>query len=148
MTGTERATPPPDAPPGAPPAVDGASGPLPPAREVITSGPRPAGDPRPWPAREDLYARGEAGEVLFASLWRAQLGVTLSVLLPAVMVIGLYPLLAALLPAVARATIGPVPLALVALGGGMYPPLVGLGFWYVRRAERVEARFAELVADR
>ncbi len=86
--------------------------------------------------------------MLLSSLWRAQLGVTLSVLLPAVVVIGLYPLLAALLPAVAVAKIGPVPLALVVLGGGLYPPLVGLGLWYVRRAERVEARFAELVADR
>lgn len=117
-------------------------------REVVTASPRPLGAARPWPGREDLHARGEAGEVLLRSLLRAQLGVTLSVLLPAVVVVGLYPLLAAALPVVARATLGPVPLALVVLGGALYPPLVALGFWYVRRAERLEARFAELVADR
>lgn len=117
-------------------------------REVVTASPRLAGVARPWPAREDLYARGEAGEVLLRSLLRAQLGVALSVLLPAVVAVGLYPLLAAVFPGVSRATLGPVPLALVVLGGGLYPPLVALGFWYVRRAERVEARFAELVADR
>lgn len=128
--------------PGAP------AGPRPsPRRETVTASPRDAAS-RTWPASEDLYARGEAAEVLLSSLLRAQLGVTLSAIIPAVVVIGIYPLLASVAPAVARATVGPVPLALVILGGGLYPPLVALGWWYVRRAERVEARFAELVADR
>ncbi len=118
-----------------------------PRRETVTASPRDAAS-RTWPASEDLYARGEAAEVLLSSLLRAQLGVTLSAIIPAVVVIGIYPLLASVAPAVARAAVGPVPLALVVLGGGLYPPLVALGWWYVRRAERVEARFAELVADR
>lgn len=137
-----------------PPDLPGASGPPapgglphPPRRETVTASPRD-GTSRTWPASEDLYGGGEAAEVLLSSLLRAQLGVTLSALIPAVVVIGLYPLLAVVAPAVAAATLGPVPLALVVLGGGLYPPLVALGLWYVRRAERVEARFAELVADR
>ncbi len=120
----------------------------PPAREVVTSSPRPLDGTAAWPASDDLYSRGEAGEVLLRSLLRAQLGVTASVLVPAVIVIGMYPLLAAAVPSVAAATVGPVPLSLVVLGGGLYPPLVALGGWYVRRAERVEARFAEPIADR
>jgi hypothetical protein len=78
----------------------------------------------------------------------AQLGVTLGVLLPALAVVALYPLLCVLFPVVATATVGPLPLSMVILGGGIYPPLVVLGFWYVRRAERVEQRFVRLLEDR
>jgi len=79
---------------------------------------------------------------------RAQLGVTLGVLVPALAVVALYPLLCMLFPAVAAARMGEVPLSLVVLGGGIYPPLVLLGFWYVRRAARVERRFVDLLKDR
>lgn len=96
-------------------------------------------------ASEDALRDDEYGRTLVASLMRAQLGATLGMLVPALVVLALYPLLATALPAVAAARPFGVPLALVVLGGGIYPPLVGLGFWYVRRAERVERRFAELV---
>ena len=38
-----------------------------------------------------------------------------------------------------------MPLTLLILGGGIYPPLVLLGFWYVRRTERMEQRFVDLL---
>jgi hypothetical protein len=79
---------------------------------------------------------------------RAQIGATISVLAPAAALVAVYPILAVLLPSIATATVGPVPLALVVLGGGIYPPLVGLGFWYVRKAQRIEQRFSELLRDR
>jgi hypothetical protein len=118
------------------------------AREVVTATPRRTGERRAWPASEDLYRRDEAAGVLLRSLLRAQLGVTISVLVPAVVVVGLYPVLASAFPVIATADIGAVPLTLVVLGGGLYPPMVLLGFWYVRRAAKVEQRFTELLDER
>ncbi|MBO0730849.1 MAG: hypothetical protein J2P57_16455 [Acidimicrobiaceae bacterium] len=118
-----------------------------PRREAIRSGPRlPAG--RPTPGRSDLYGRGGYSRVLLGSLMRAQLGVTVSVLLPAVAVVALYPMLCVLVPGVATAELGPIPVSLLVLGGGIYPPLVLLGLWYVRRARQAEQRFIELFHDR
>jgi hypothetical protein len=79
---------------------------------------------------------------------RAQLGVTVSILAPAAAIVALYPLLSVLFPIVASLNIGPLPLSLVVLGGDIYPPLVALGFWYVRKAQRVEQRFGDLFRDR
>jgi len=114
----------------------------------VTAAARRPGSRRAWPASEDLYRHDEAAGVLLRSLLRAQLGVTLSVLVPAVVVVGLYPLVASVVPAVATLRVGPLPLALVVLGGGLYPPMVLLGFCYVRRAALVEERFAELLNER
>jgi Flp pilus assembly protein TadB len=119
-----------------------------PRREAVRATPRRPGRRGPLPGTADLYARDEYAATLLASLMRAQLGVTVGVLVPAAAVLAIYPLLSMLFPAVAAATVGPLPLAVVVLGGGIYPPLVLLGFWYVRRAARVEQRFAELLADR
>jgi hypothetical protein len=118
-----------------------------PRREVIRSGPRLAAG-RPTPDRSDLYGSGGYSRVLLSSLMRAQLGVTVSVLLPAIAVVALYPLLCVLVPSVATAQVGPIPVSLLVLGGGIYPPLVLLGLWYVRRARRVEQHFIELLQDR
>jgi Flp pilus assembly protein TadB len=117
-------------------------------REAVRAAPRQPGRRGPLPGTSDLYERDEYAATLLASLMHAQLGVTLGVLLPALAVVALYPLLCVLFPAVAAATVGPLPLSLIILGGGIYPPLVVLGFWYVRRAERVEQRFVRLLEDR
>jgi hypothetical protein len=79
---------------------------------------------------------------------RAQLGATVSVLVPAAALLLLYPLLAVMYPSLGHAEVGGVPVTFLVLGGGIYPPLVLLGFWYRRRAEKVEERFAELLEDR
>jgi hypothetical protein len=79
---------------------------------------------------------------------RAQVGATISVLAPAAALIAVYPLISVLFPGVAGAQLGPVPVSLIILGGGIYPPLVALGFWYVRKAERIEQRFGELLRER
>jgi hypothetical protein len=119
-----------------------------PVREPVRATPRRPGQRGPLPGTTDLYGGDQYAATLLSSLIRAQLGVTLSVLLPAFAVVALYPLLCVLSPAVADARVGPVPVSLIVLGGGIYPPLVGLGFWYVRRAHRVERRFVELLRDR
>jgi Flp pilus assembly protein TadB len=118
-----------------------------PRRTVVRATvPRP--DRRPaGPQLADLQGRSAYGPALLRSLLRAQLATTIAVLAPAGALVALYPLLAVLFPAVADATVGPLPLAAVVLGGGIYPPLVALAFWYARRARRVEERFAEILEE-
>ncbi len=96
---------------------------------------------------DDLYDAGNYAETLLRSLMRAQLGVTLGVLLPAAAVVATYPLLSILVPRLSEVSVGPVPLSVIVLGFGIYPPLVVLAFVYVRRAHRVEERFVELLRD-
>jgi hypothetical protein len=119
-----------------------------PAREVVRSAPRRTSDVLLFPGADDLARSSGYGRELLVSLMRAQIGATLTVLLPAVALLALYPLLAVLIPSLARAQVWGVPLTLIILGGGIYPPLVALGFWYVRRAARLEQRFVDLLKDR
>jgi hypothetical protein len=116
-------------------------------REVIRAQVR---DPRvrhQSPAADDLYQQDNYGRTLLTSLMRAQLGVTLSILVPAAALLALYPLLAVLIPSLGQMHVLGIPLTLVILGGGIYPPIVGLGFWYVHRIEQVEQRFVDLLKD-
>jgi hypothetical protein len=116
-------------------------------REVIRT-PSLRGADRGRPPAAELYRQDAYGRTFLTALMRAQLGVTLSVLVPAGAILALYPLLAVLLPSLDGVHVLGLPLALVVLGGGIYPPLVLLGFWYVRRAEQLERRFVELLEDR
>ncbi len=117
------------------------------ARVAVRASPPRPGGARSVPAPDDLYQRDGYGETLLRSLMRAQLGVTLGVLLPAAAVVATYPLLSVLLPGLAGIMVGPVPLSVVVLGFGIYPPLVVLAFAYVRRARRLEERFVALLKD-
>jgi Flp pilus assembly protein TadB len=119
----------------------------PPPRQVIRSAPRRPSDRSLSPVRDDLYQPDAYGRELLSSLIRAQAGVSLAVLLPAISLLALYPLLAVLLPGLATLQVVGLPLSLIILGGGIYPPLVLLGYLYVRRAERLEQRFAELLKE-
>lgn len=116
-----------------------------PRRETVRSVAHPAHGRGRSPALDDLYQPDAYGRELLASLMRSQGGTCLTVLLPAVALLALYPLLAAIFPALASAQVLHVPLTLLVLGGGIYPPLVLLGFWYVRRSERLEQDFVELL---
>jgi hypothetical protein len=117
-------------------------------REVIRFSDRPTSQRSSSPASDDLFTEDDYGLVLLTSLMRAQLGATLSILLPAAALLLLYPSMAVLLPSLARAQIGGIPLTLFVLGGGIYPPLVWLGFWYFDKAERVERRFINLLQEK
>ncbi len=131
-------------------AVEGEDGvaPLGPVREVVRAPVRRPADRTGAPGRDDVLRQDDYGRELLGSLMRAQLGATLSVLGPAILLLALYPLLAVLVPGLQQTELAGIPLTLVVLGGGIYPPLVALGFWYVRRAERVERRFGELLDER
>lgn len=114
-------------------------------RVAVRAAPRRPSSARSLPVPDDLYDADSYGETLLRSLMRAQLGVTLGVLLPAAAVVATYPLLSVLVPSLRGATVGPVPLSVLILGFGIYPPLVVLAFAYVRRARRVEERFVGLL---
>jgi hypothetical protein len=119
----------------------------PPQRQIVRSAPRRTSDLSQSPVREDLYQADAYGRELLTSLMRAQAGVSLAVLLPAISLLAIYPLLAVLVPRLANFSVWGLPLTLLVLGGGIYPPLVLLGYWYVRRAERLEQRFVELLKE-
>jgi hypothetical protein len=117
-------------------------------REVVRAPARRSTVAGHSPAAGDLYQQDNYARTLLSSLMRAQLGATVTVLVPAAALLLLYPLLAVLVPSLAQVHVAGVPLTFVVLGGGIYPPLVLLGFWYRRRAAHVEQRFVELLEDR
>jgi hypothetical protein len=119
----------------------------PPPRQVVRAAARRPSDKSLSPTRDDLYQPDAYGRELLSSLMRAQAGVSLAALLPALSLLALYPLLTVLLPRLAAFQVVGLPLTLIILGGGIYPPLVLLGYWYVRRAERLEQRFVKLLKE-
>ena len=118
-----------------------------PAREVVRSQARRPGGRASTPARDDLYEPDAYGRELLTSLMRAQGGACVTVLLPALALLALYPLLTGIFPWLATAQVLGLPLTLLILGGGIYPPLVLLGYWYMRRSERLEQQFVELLKE-
>jgi hypothetical protein len=121
--------------------------PSPPERVVVRapqSGYAGAGS---LPGVSDLRAGNRYGDVLINGLIRAQLGLTLGFLALTVAVIGSLPLVATLVPSVDRAKLVGLPIPLVVLGVGIYPILVVFGWVYVRLADRLERRFAELLSQ-
>ena len=71
----------------------------------------------------------------------------LGVLLALALTLGLLPLAFHLLPGLSEVDVAGVPLGWLLLGVLVYPALVGLGWVYVRRAERNERDFAELLDE-
>jgi hypothetical protein len=97
------------------------------------------------PIASDVHRRDPYGAALLRSLIRAQLAVSVSFLAIAICLLVAVPLVVSAFPSVARLRVAGLPIVLVLLGIAVYPVLAVLGRLYVRRAERVEARFAELV---
>ena len=83
------------------------------------------------------------GEVYVQSLMRAQLRLASYVVVALVLTLGSLPLLFRLVPSADRHVFG-VPLSWFLLGFAVYPWLLVLAWWYVRRAERNEAAFEDL----
>lgn len=84
------------------------------------------------------------GGIYLGSLLRAQLGLALRVLGVLALTVGSWPLAFHLWPGLAGVAVAGVPLAWWVLGA-VYPLLVGLGWWYVRRAEHHEDAFVDLL---
>lgn len=99
-------------------------------------------------ARQEIDEETGVGEVYVRSLVRTQLRSALAVVAVLVLGVGTLPLVFSLVPVVAGVRLGPVPLPWLVLGVLVYPALLALGWVYVRRAERAETDFAELLEPR
>jgi uncharacterized membrane protein (DUF485 family) len=95
----------------------------------------------------DIDDETRLGGMYMGSLLREQLRLALGLLTVLALTLGLLPLLFHLLPGLAGVHVLGVPVAWLLLGVLVYPALVLLGWVYVRRAERNERDFAELVSE-
>lgn len=119
----------------------------PPARVRVTS-PQTANRRRrraPLSAATEIDAQSEVGLIFFGSLLRAQLRLTLGVLLALGLTVGSLPVVFRVFPEVTHIYVLGMPLAWCILGFGVYPALLLLGFVYVRRAERIEDAFTAVI---
>ncbi len=85
------------------------------------------------------------GAIYMSSLLRSQLRLALMVLFALGVLVGGLPLLFAVAPAVQHARLFDVPVPWLLLAFAVYPLMIGLGWLYVRAAERNESDFAEVV---
>ena len=121
----------------------------PPRRVRVTSPRREArrrGAQRP--ATQELQEQTGLGEVYLSALLRAQLRLSVAILLGiAVVVLGL-PALFVLVPATRDLSVGPIPLPWLAIGVLVYPVVFVAARIYVRQAERIEREFSDLMEHR
>jgi hypothetical protein len=97
------------------------------------------------PARADLAEQTPVGEALVKGLVRAQLALALRLSLVVVTGLGALPLLFAVAPSVGTVKVLGVNLPWVLLGVLAFPFLVGVGWAYVRWAERNEQEFTAVI---
>ncbi len=116
----------------------------PPERVRVTGPPRRR---TPVARTADIDDETRLGSVYMGSLLREQLRLALGILLGLALTIGLLPLVFYLVPDLADVDLVGVPLAWWLLGIAVYPALLLLGWVYVRRAERNESDFAELMSE-
>jgi hypothetical protein len=112
-------------------------------RVVLAGGTRP---PRPDAAAREIEEQTPVGEVLVKGLIRTQLSLALRLSVLVAALFGIQPLLFAMVPGVARTTVGGIPLPWLMLGVLAYPAVFGIAWAYVRAAERNEKHFTELVS--
>ena len=96
-------------------------------------------------ARSDLAEQTPVGEALVKGLMRAQLALALRLALVVVIALGALPLLFAVAPGVAGVKVFGVYLPWLLLGVLSFPFLIGVGWAYVRWAERNEQDFVALI---
>jgi hypothetical protein len=111
---------------------------------------RVTGPPRrrtPAARTTDIDDETRLGGMYMGSLLREQLRLAVGVLTVLGLTLGLLPLVFHLFPGLARVEVLGAPLAWLLLGVLAYPTLLLLGWVYVRRAERNERDFAELVSE-
>jgi len=118
-------------------------------RRVRVTSPRREARPRAArrPATQELTEQTGLGEVYLSALLRAQLRLSVAILLGmGVIVLGL-PALFLLVPVTKDIHIGPIPLPWLAIGVLIYPVVVVAARIYVRQSERIEREFTDLMAQ-
>jgi hypothetical protein len=96
-------------------------------------------------ARSDLAEQTPVGEALVKGLVRAQLALALRMALVVVTGLGSLPLLFAVAPAVGEVKVLGIELPWLLLGVLSFPFLAGVGWAYVRWAERNEQDFIAVI---
>ncbi|MGW3497475.1 hypothetical protein [Streptomyces sp. NPDC001020] len=111
-------------------------------RRVVVTGPprRPLHASGYYRPRTEIDEQTTLGHTYVRSLMRSQLKAALAVFAVLVLLVGPLPLV--------FATTRHSGLQWAVLGFCLFPPLVLLARWYVRRAERNERDFVRLVEDR
>ncbi|TFV53849.1 hypothetical protein E4P43_00765 [Blastococcus sp. TF02A-35] len=97
------------------------------------------------PAAREIDAQTLLGEVFMSSLLRSQLRLALLALTAVVVLVGGIPLVFWLFPDLSQIEVLAVPLPWLLLAFAVYPFLLGIGWLYVRAAERNERDFADML---
>ncbi len=119
-----------------------------PRREVITAPRRDVRRRTRRSAADDIDQQTRVGAVYLRALMRTQLRLGVATVAIVVVPLAALPVLFALAPGVRDLQVGPLPLWWLLLGVLVYPAIIGVGWWYVRAAERTEAQFTDLVEGR
>ena len=93
----------------------------------------------------EIDAQTDIGEIYMSSLLRSQLRLAVLVLLALVVLVAGLPVLFLLAPALLDTQVLGMPVPWVLLAFAVYPVLLGLGWVYVRAAERNERDFTDVV---
>ncbi|MEQ6900905.1 hypothetical protein [Nocardioides sp. YIM 152588] len=100
---------------------------------------------RPRTRLGEVHDQTPLGDLYLRSLLREQFGLAARTLAAVALALGTLPLLFLLAPDLAEREIAGIGLAWILLGGVAYPFLLLLGWRYVRRVERNERVFVDLV---
>jgi putative solute:sodium symporter small subunit len=84
-------------------------------------------------------------QIMVRSLIRAQFGLSMVCLVFALAITSSFPVLCAVLPSLDHIQVLGLPLALIALGAGIYPVILIIGIFYNYQASRLEKKFTTLV---
>jgi len=95
----------------------------------------------------EVEEQTDVGEMLVRTHMRTQLGMSLLLALIVVAVLGALPLAFAYVPKLAEISVLGVRLPWLLLGFAVYPFMLGVGWVYVRLAERNEQSFIKLVEE-
>jgi O-antigen ligase len=97
--------------------------------------------------RDELASGSEVGHVYLRQLVRAQLLLSLTALLAFGGLLAALPVALAVLPGLQRAQLLGLPVPMVVMGPPLFVLFVALGWLYARRADALDAQFAELVDE-
>lgn len=120
------------------------------AKRVRVTSPR-RGAARRGPARPittEINEQTSLGEVYMAALLRAQLRLSVSVIVAVSVGLGILPVLFLAVPATRGLHVWLVPVPWLILGVLVYPVVALAARYYVRHAEAIERDFADLVDRR
>jgi hypothetical protein len=119
-----------------------------PRRVRVTSPRADATRTRATSVASEIDAQTRLGEVYITSLVRSQLRLAVGILLVLGLTLGVLPLLFHLVPAIGRADVLGIPLPWLLLTVVASTEIIALGWIYVRRAERNEENFSDLLEGR